>query len=69
MVVELAAAVELNPQLSQQHGNAMSAQFVLYILAAVAFIIGALDLPQFGTLRCISLGLGLLTLALLVPLG
>lgn len=46
----------------------MSAQFVLYLLAALVFIFGALDYPKFGTTRCISLGLGLMTLALLVPL-
>lgn len=46
----------------------MSAQLILYVLAALAFIIGALDLPQFTTMRCISLGLMLITLALLVPL-
>lgn len=46
----------------------MSAQFVLYLLAAIAFMGGVIDHPKFGVLRCISLGLMLITLALLVPL-
>lgn len=44
----------------------MSAPLVLYALASLAFAIGMLDLPQFGTLRCISLGLMLITLALVI---
>lgn len=44
----------------------MSAQVLLYALAALGFAIGILDLPQFGTLRCISLALMFVMLALLV---
>lgn len=46
--------------------NPMDAQFILYLLAALAFFLGAVDLPRFGTVRCIAVGLGLMTLALVV---
>lgn len=44
----------------------LSAQVILYLLAVLAFFLGAVDLPRFGTLRCIAVGLGLITLALVV---
>lgn len=46
----------------------MSTQFILYLLAAVAFMGGVIDHPKFSAIRCISLGLMFITLALLVPL-
>lgn len=44
----------------------MDAQFILYLLAALAFLLGAVDLPRFGAVRCIAVGLGLIALALVV---
>lgn len=44
----------------------MNAQLILYMLAAVAFLLGTVDIPQFGATRCIGLGLGLVTLAQVV---
>jgi hypothetical protein len=44
----------------------MNAQLVLYVAALVVFLLGLFDFPQFGTTRCIALGLALVTLAQLV---
>lgn len=46
--------------------NQMDAQFILYLLAAMAFLLGAVDLPRFGAVRCIAVGLGLIALSLVV---
>lgn len=42
-------------------------RFTLSIVAVIVFIVGLFDLPNFGTARCIALGLALLTLAQLIP--
>lgn len=41
-------------------------QVIFYLLAVIVFIFGALDYPRFGATRCISLGLGLMVLAMVV---
>lgn len=46
----------------------LTAQFVLYLIAAIVLIVGAVvDDPRFGVTRCIALALGLIVLAQLVP--
>jgi hypothetical protein len=45
----------------------MSAQFILYLAAALILFLGAiLDHPRFGVMRCIALGLALVTLAQII---
>lgn len=41
--------------------------FTLSLVAILVFIVGLFDLPNFGTARCIALGLALLTIAQVVP--
>lgn len=42
-------------------------RFTLSLVAILVFIVGLFDLPNFGTARCIALGLALLTIAQVVP--
>lgn len=47
----------------------ITAQFILYLVAAIVLIIGAVvDDPRFSVTRCIALALALVILAQLVPM-
>ena len=47
----------------------ITAQFILYLVAAIVLIIGAVvDEPRFNVTRCIALALALVILAQLVPM-
>ena len=44
----------------------MNAQLLLYVMAFVSFVIGLADYPPVTTVRCIALGLALVTLAQII---
>lgn len=44
----------------------MSPVLILYVIAFVAFIAGVIDHPRVSGVRCIALGLALVTLAQIV---
>lgn len=45
----------------------MTSQLILLVIAFVAFMGGLVDHPRFNGVRCIALGLALVTLAQIIP--
>lgn len=44
----------------------MNAHTLLYVIAFICFVVGVIDHPQVRGVRCIALGLAMLTLALII---